>query len=97
MTRVKDSVAEVSTIIRAGRSERTHTSPDDAVTSPTCTPHWALGRPESACAGTPDAADAADATAGTASAAEAAADPCNTVRRPIPLPDSRPIGASRCS
>src|SRR5206468_12264629 len=71
-----DSVAEVSTIIRAGRSERTHTRPESEVTSPACTPQPALGRPDRAKAG------AAPRAAGTVRAADAAREPRRTLRRP---------------
>lgn len=76
-----DSVAAVCTVIRAGRSDRTHTRPEDVVTSPTCTPQSAPGRPPRACAG------AAQEIAGSASAAEPAAAPCSSDRRPKPPPD----------
>ncbi len=68
-------LVDVSTIIRAGRSERTQTSPECAVTSPACTPHPAFGRPDRASDG------AAPASAGTVSAAGTASDPRSTLRR----------------
>ncbi|GFE35423.1 hypothetical protein Stube_00960 [Streptomyces tubercidicus] len=76
-----DSVAAVCTTIRAGRSDRTHTRPEDVVTSPVWTPQSALGRPLRAWAG------AAQESAGSASAAEPAAAPRSSDRRPKPPPD----------
>ncbi|CAM5362242.1 hypothetical protein SALBM217S_02078 [Streptomyces griseoloalbus] len=64
-----DSVADVSTIIRAGRSDRTHTSAESRVTSPAWTPHSAEGRPDRV-------------NAGRASPAEAASVPFSRARRP---------------
>lgn len=76
-TRRNDSVAEVSTSIRAGRSERTHRSADEAVTLPTCTPQDASGRPARCRAG------AAEAVAGErTTAAGAISEPRRMARRP---------------
>src|SRR5262249_36957732 len=72
----KDSVAEVSTIIRAGRSERTQTRPEWAVTSPAWTPQPAFGRRDRAKAG------AEPSAGGRARAADAAREPRRTLRRP---------------